>query len=112
MFFHKGLTYSQLESESESLIKKSIKLGGITYEVDHVFSKIGDKKRTSLSPGYSMKYCGMIEDYILLLPIVNLNFEQLDMFSIKKVTYLTPVLVDEYTLLMQSSENGFWDIRI
>ena len=108
------MTYLQCD-EIDKIENIPFLWGNQKYNVGQTFLKIGEKKRTSLSPGYKMEYAGQLDGYILFKPIFD-HQNKLSQPSIFKaetnITYLAPAYVTNEILLMQSSENGFWDIRL
>lgn len=112
--FYRGLCFVQLE-ETDKIEQRKLELDK-DYEIGHIFKKIGTKERTSLDTGYSFTYRGICEGYVLFEPILENEKKdnQLLLFEVEQqpVTYLAPLYVNREILLMQSSENGFWDIKI
>lgn len=111
--FFKGLTFVELQ-EQDTINEVPFEWGKDLIAVGTEFERIGgEKERTSLKPGYRMKYVGMFDGYVLLLPVFDKNKPtQLELFpQPDRIFYLAPIYVNRECLLMQSSANGFWDIR-
>lgn len=96
--------FVKLEGETISL--QPINLGEGSLIPGMLFSRLGEKKRTSISmqEGYYLEYVGLLEKEKYLL-----FKEYLEDW---KGWLNALVYIDENTLLQQTSENGFRDIKI
>lgn len=101
--FYKGLEYVKVD---KSRISCDTFLWGDELIIPgHIFTSVGTKKRSSLNLNdASLKYAGRINEN-LLFSVVSSWYGLIDDW------YITASYVDETTLLMQSTKNGFWDIK-
>ncbi len=105
-----GTTFLEIE-DSDQIEKAPLVFGQLTINIGSTFEQLGSKERTSLKAGKDREfvYMGMCNGYVLL--DIQLNTKQLTLFPENKRVYIAPIWVNENCLLMQSSMNGFYDIR-
>lgn len=102
--FYRGLCY--VSPTGESFSDEGFLWGGEMIEVGNVFEKIGSKGRSSIElVDAKLRYCGRI-GHELFFSIVKQDFESKD-----ENCFLSILYVDNKTMLVHSSKNGFWDIR-
>ncbi len=102
---YKGLAYAN--AEKKEIYDLPFNWGNVNIMPGTVFEHIGSKKRTQLSlKDAKLKYCGRNNEN-LFFSIVTPDSE-----SANDNWYLNPLYVNSTTLLMQSSNNGFWDIKL
>ena len=102
---YKGLAYANIEKEEVKNLP--FKWGEQNIIPGHIFQYIGSKKRSQLSlKDATLKYCGR-NDKNLFFSIVTPDSD-----SANDNWYLNTMYVNNTTMLMQSSNIGFWDIRL
>jgi len=101
---YKGIPYIQLEGET--LSNEGFIWGNKMIHPGHQFERIGEKERTSIEfGGAKLEYCGRIgHDLIFSIVKDNRNSKNDNWF-------ISISWVNNKVLLMQTSSNGFYDIR-
>jgi hypothetical protein len=101
---YQGLEY--VKANSHEIKDEPFMWGYWVIEPGHIFDKIGTRERSSLKlTDANLKYCGR-NGQTLFFSIKADNKDSAD-----DGWYIAPSWVNNKTLLMQSSLNGFWDIR-
>ena len=121
--FYGGLTYAKCGTDE--IEKKPFKWGNDLINPGHIFDRIGQKDRSSLNlTDAKLKYYGRCDKdvFFSILPIIqdgkNCENGQLSLFDKESIEsaeqgwFICATIVDNTTLLMQGSSNGFWDIRL
>lgn len=110
--FYGGVCYVELEGNEQPEIT-SWKWGHTIYQPGDKIERLGSGGRTRLEMKGLMIYVGKFDGYVLF-DVENNTKEstQVESFpAAKRRMYIAPAWVADDILLMQSSDNGFWDIR-
>lgn len=102
--FYGGLEYVQIEGEK--LNANSFFWGDNEVNPGMQFEKIGSKQRTSIDlKDASLEYCGRIDKELFFSIIADYRNSKDENW------YICASFVNDFTLLIQSSHNSFWDVK-